>query len=184
MKPLKPILLIVTLLSTSGCATLSREDCMQGAWFDLGLSDGRRGKTFTRLGQHQKACLDYGIHIDNEQYNQGRDVGLKDYCQLDNAIDMGLRGHRYQSVCPPETHAVFLRYNQAAYDVYRCQEDLEGLDDDLYDKENSLLNNKLTDDDRSQIRVDIRDLDRERQRIRDDLYSRERRLESLINRGY
>ncbi len=184
MKCLKIIFLTSLLSLVNSCATLSREDCMQGAWFELGLRDGRNGKTFTRLGQHQKACLEYGVRIDKAQYNAGREQGLQDYCQLDNAVEMGLQGRRYQSVCPSEIHTTFLRYNQAAYEVYRCREDLENLDDELFDKENSLLNNKLTDDDRSKIRVDIRDLDRERQRIRDDLYSRERRLNHLINRGY
>jgi len=184
MKWLKIIFLANLFSLVNSCATLSREDCMQGAWFELGLRDGRLGKTFTRLGQHQKACLEYGIRLDNNQYNAGREQGLQDYCQLDNAIEMGLQGHRYQSVCPSEIHATFLRYNRAAYEVYRCQEDLENLDDELIDKENSLLSNKLTDDNRSKIRVDIRDLDRERQKIRDDLYSRERRLDYLIERGY
>ena len=184
MNYLKIIFLASLLSLINSCATLSREDCMQGAWFELGLRDGRKGKTFTHLGQHQKACLEYGIRLDKNQYNAGREQGLQDYCLLDNAIEMGLQGRRYQSVCPIEIHATFLRYNQAAYEVYRCQEDLENLDDELFDKENSLLSNKLTDDARSTIRVDIRDLDRERQKIRDDLYSRERRLDNLINRRY
>jgi len=185
MKFTRFFIFIIILSSISGCATLSREDCLQGSWFELGLNDGRMGRTFKRLGQHQKACLEYGIYLDKEQYNTGRKEGLQDYCRLDNAIDLGLQGRRYQSVCPSNIHTTFLRYNQAAYDVYQCQEDLESLDDDLFDKENSLLNSKLSDDDRSIIRVDIHDLDRKRQRLRDELYSRERQLEYLMdNRRY
>jgi len=180
MKFLKSLFFIIASPLINGCATLSYEDCLQGAWFELGLNDGRMGRPFNRLAQHQKACSEYGISLDNNQYNAGRKQGLRDYCQLDNAIETGLQGHRYQSVCPSDIHAAFLRYNQAAYDVYQCQKDLEDLGDELFDKENSLLKRKLSDDDRLNIRIDIRRLDRERQRLRDELYSRERRLEYLI----
>ncbi|NOQ34420.1 MAG: hypothetical protein GQ569_00810, partial [Methylococcaceae bacterium] len=103
---------------------------------------------------------------------------------LDNAVEMGLRGHYYQSVCPPEIHRLFQRYNRAAYDVYQCRANLEKLDNKLDKKEDKLLSDKLSDDDRSKIRVKLRSLDRERERLRDDLYSSERRLDRLLdNRG-
>jgi hypothetical protein len=174
-------LLIITLVFINGCATLSREDCLQGSWFNLGLRDGRAGATYNRLGQHQKACLEYGVSINTKHYNEGREQGLEDYCQIDNAVEMGLNGHRYQSVCPPEIHRVFQRYNQAAYDVYQCKEDLEKLDDKLYSKENKLLSSKLSDDERSKIRTKLRNLDRKRERLRDDLRSSERILDRLLD---
>ncbi len=181
MKYFRYCILTAALLSIGGCATLSREDCIQGAWYDIGLRDGRSGTSFNRLGQHQKACLEYGIRIDTAAYNAGREDGLHDYCQLDNAVEMGLSGHRYQSVCPPEIDRLFRRYNQAAYDVYQCREELEKLDDELYSKENRLLDSKLSDDERSKVRHHIRKLDRERQRLRDELYSSERRLDRLLD---
>ncbi|MCK5728895.1 MAG: DUF2799 domain-containing protein [Methylococcales bacterium] len=175
---------LIPFLLLSSCATLSQEDCMQGAWFDLGKQDGREGKTFKRLAEHQESCTKYGIGIDREAYNAGRKQGLDDYCQLDNAVDLGLRGYRYRSVCPSEIHPAFLRYNQMAYDVYQDKKNLENVDKRLSYEEKSLLDANLSDEKRSQIRVEIHDLDRERNRVRDALYSKERRLNALLNKGY
>lgn len=184
MRYSRVIIFVMPLFLISACATLSREDCIQGAWFDLGVRDGRAGETFNQLSRHQQACREYGIQIDAMAYSAGREEGLKSYCQLENAVEMGLHGHRYQSVCPPDIDVLFRRLNYAAYDVYQSKESLEKLDDELFDKENHLLDSKLTDEKRSKIRIDIRQLDRERQRLRDELYSNERRLEHLINQRY
>lgn len=182
MNPYFKFIILSFILLNSACATLSREECLQGSWFDLGLMDGRSGTTYTRLGNHQKACLEYGIRLDTKQYNAGRERGLEEYCQLDNAIEMGLHGHRYQSVCPPSIHSAFQRYNRAAYNVYQCKEALEKLDSKLHDKEDKLLDTKLSDEKRAKIRKKIHRLDRERQRLRDELYSSERRLDHLLER--
>ncbi|MCK5871199.1 MAG: DUF2799 domain-containing protein [Methylococcales bacterium] len=181
MMILRGVFLILPLfLLLNGCATLSQEDCIQGAWFDLGLHDGRAGKTFKRLAKHQKSCTEYGIGIDREAYHAGRQQGLEDYCQLDNAVELGLRGSRYQSVCPTEIHRTFLRYNQIAYDVYQGKKKLENVDKRLSYEEKSLLNAELSDEKRLKISVEIHDLDRERRRVRDELYAKERRLNMLI----
>ena len=179
MKPYLRMIILVLVALNSACATLSREECVQGSWHSLGLQDGRAGATYKRLGEHQKACSEYGVRVDNEQYKAGRQQGLNDYCQLDNAIDMGLKGNRYQSVCPSDIHSDFKRHNRAAYDVYQRKEELEKLDKDLLNKESRLLSSKLTDDDRKKIRRKISDLDRKRQRLRDRIYSSERELDRL-----
>ncbi len=184
MKILNVIFLMLGFLLLNSCATLSQEDCMQGAWFELGLQDGRQGKTFKRLAKHQKSCTEYGIGIDREAYDAGRKQGLDDYCQLDNAVNIGLRGYRYQSVCPSEIHRTFLRHNQAAYDVYQGKKNLENVDNRLSYEEKSLLNTDLSDKKRSKIRVEIHDLDRERSRLQHELYSKEHRLHSIIENSY
>ncbi|MCK4492415.1 MAG: DUF2799 domain-containing protein [Methylococcales bacterium] len=185
MKVLSVIFLILpSFLMLNSCATLSQEDCIQGAWFELGLEDGRQGKTFNRLAKHQKSCTEYGIGIDSEAYSSGRQKGLKDYCQVDNAVELGLGGYRYRSVCPSESHSDFLRYYEPAYNVYQGKKDLENLDERLFFKEKKLLNTELSDEKRSKISVEIDDLDRERSRVRDALYFKERRLNELIEKSY
>ncbi len=118
MRFLKIIFLVSLLSLVNSCATLSRETCMQREWFELGLRDGTNGRAFNRIREHLKACSEYGIQIDREQYSAGREKGLQTYCQLDNAVKTGLEGDLYQSVRPSEIHTPFLRYNQDAYYVY------------------------------------------------------------------
>lgn len=172
---------LLFLLMFTGCATLDQEDCLQASWYELGVSDGRAGKTFDLLADHQDACSEYGVKINSAEYNAGRQEGLKSYCQLDNAVDTGLRGEKYQSICPTHIDHQFREYNNAAYEVYDSRNSLEEIDDKLNQKEDKLLEDKLTDDEKSKIRVELRKLDRERQRLRDDLYTNERRLDYLLH---
>ena len=168
------------LLVTTGCATLSREECLYGDWTGLGIKDGRDGNEASRFINHQDACRQYGIIPDKRQYLAGREQGLQNYCQLENAIETGLRGNRYQSVCPAAIHNTFQRYNDAAYWVYQKRGELKSLSNSISSKENALLDKKLTDKNRHAIRDEIRNMDTKRQQLRDDLYSAERQLDRLM----
>jgi hypothetical protein len=163
-----------------GCASLSREECLYGDWFNVGLKDGRNGEDASRMIRHQDACTKYGVSPDKAQYLAGREQGLQEYCRLDNAIALGLRGERYQSVCPTAQDRNFRYYNEVAYQVYQSRESLKSLDDSLLTKERALQDKKLTDKARQNLRDEIRDLDRQRQSLRNDLYSAERQLDRLM----
>lgn len=167
------------LLAVTGCASLSREECLYGDWTAVGIKDGREGEEASRFIRHQEACRQYGVSPDKQEYLHGREQGLQDYCQLENAIATGLRGLRYQSVCPSTIHNTFQRYNDTAYQVYQKREALKSLDNAIVSKENSLQDKKLTDKNRHAVRHEIRNMDRERQQLRDDVYSAERQLNQL-----
>ncbi len=47
-----------------------------------------------------------------------------------------------------------------------------------------MLDDKLTDDERLKIQDDIQDLESQRERVIDEIDSRENRLEDLIENGY
>lgn len=173
------IIAFFTVAVLGGCATLSREECARGDWFGLGIDDGRAGETMSRLNDHQKACFEYGISVNNEAYFAGREQGLTDYCQLDNAFRVGLSGHRYHHVCPPAIDSTFEHYHSAAFAVYEDRTEMESLDNELSSSENYLHDRKLTDKERARVRNDIRDLDRKRDRLRDDLYYHEQQLDNL-----
>jgi hypothetical protein len=115
------MLATASMLSTLiGCshATLSREDCLRGDWYTLGIQDGLAGKTQGELNLHKQACAEYGISPDPKPYMEGREKGLVDYCKIENAVTTGLSGQLYQSVCPKEIDAAFRQQNLAAYNLY------------------------------------------------------------------
>ncbi|MDD2761248.1 MAG: DUF2799 domain-containing protein [Methylomonas sp.] len=167
------------VLAQLGCATLSREECMRGDWYGVGVADGRSGQIGGRVDEHRKACVEYGIIVNHEAYFAGRELGLRDYCQLDNAFRAGLNGEPYRHVCPPAIDGLFAQYHAAAYAVYEVRTELERLDNELSGRERDLYDKKLSDKDRTRIRQDIRELDRNRDRLRDDLYYHERQLDHL-----
>ena len=169
----------LSVFTVTACATLSREECIRGDWFAVGLNDGRSGEMMGRLDEHRKACIEYGIYIDDKSYFAGREQGLRDYCQLDNAFRAGLNGYPYRHVCPQEIDGLFARYHAAAFVVHEDREELDRLESELSGRERALYDKKLSDKDRARIRQHIRELDRRRERLRDDLYYHERRMDEL-----
>lgn len=181
IKFLKIFAIIAGPLLLNSCETLSKEECLYSSWYELGVKDGRLGKTPDLLGRHQHACAEYGVQVNVSEYQAGRIQGLSSYCRLDHAFDTGLHGERYQGVCPRDIDAIFDRYNDAAYQVYQQRKHLDDLDSSLISKESSLSSKKTPDDKKARIRDEIRKLDRERQSSRDELYMMEHRLDQLMN---
>ncbi|OAI20759.1 hypothetical protein A1507_04705 [Methylomonas koyamae] len=170
--------LLLALLA-AGCASLSREDCLRGDWFGVGIRDGLGGETGQRLADHAEACREYGIAVDQPAYFAGRDQGLTDYCRLDNAFNEGLNGRYYRHVCPPAIDGQFARYHAAAYAVYEDRNELDRLQSDLSGKESRLRDSKLTDKERDRLRSELRELDRRYDHRRQDLYFHEQQLDDL-----
>lgn len=168
----------------TGCATLSREDCVRGDWFGLGVNDGYAGQPASRLSEHAHACSEYGIAVNNPAYFAGREQGLMTYCQLDNAFEVGLNGQPYHYVCPQSIDALFRRYHAAAFAVYEDRSSLESVDNELSGKEKNLGDKKLTDEQRAKVRGEIRELDRKRERLRDDFYFHQRELDNLRQQAH
>ena len=178
MKAICPLILVLFL---SGCATLNRDQCERGDWFGIGVADGQEGAPLNRIDQHQRACAEYGVIVDNQHYMEGRTQGLVEYCRLGNAFESGLRGQQYQGVCPPAIDPLFERYNAAAFEVFRIRKEIDSLDSQLSSREYQLMGKDLTEEGRVRMRQDIRDLDIERDRMRMDLHASERLLDRLMD---
>jgi hypothetical protein len=178
MTRLIPITLICLL---SGCATLSEDECRSANWFDIGLRDGHEGLPFTRIDEHREACSKFAISPDALRYRDGHAEGLNDYCRLGNAVRTGLRGQRYQGVCPGELGSRFAEYNEAAWQVYRIRQEIERVDNHLTSLERQLLDGKLSDRKRDELRMEIRSLDRDLFMLRMDLHRQEAILDRMMD---
>ena len=93
------ILPLAAFAVLAGCASLSESDCRQGAWRDVGLTDGARGKRSSYIMEHVKACGEFGITPNAQEWHRGREVGLKQYCTAANAYFVGTTGTRLSPVC-------------------------------------------------------------------------------------
>lgn len=100
-------ILILLAASLSGCATLSKEECLYADWFQIGLEDGSAGKTVATLGQHRKACAKAGVTPNLEEYERGHNQGLLRYCNYNNGLNLGSRGRSLPQFCPQEVRTEF-----------------------------------------------------------------------------
>jgi hypothetical protein len=174
------LIILAGLLFLAGCATLNKEECLSGDWRGLGMKDGVNGELSVRIEEHRKACADHGIRPDEKLYMAGRAEGLREYCQIDNAFQSGLKGRQYQGVCPLDIHTLFLRYNNAAYAVFKTRQEIKNKHDSISAAQNRLGNKKTSDRERIHIRGDIRKLESELDDLRNDLRDQERRLDEFM----
>ncbi len=173
-----PIALISLL---AGCATLSEDECRSADWYSIGLRDGHEGQPFTRIDEHREACAKHHISPDAARYRDGHAEGLIDYCRLGNAVSTGLRGERYQGVCPGEPGRRFDEYNEAAWQVYRIRQDIDRLDSQITRLERQLLDSKVTKRRRDECRMEIRRLDQDMFMLRMDLHRQEGFLSRMMD---
>ena len=158
-----------------GAPTIPEDQCAKVDWYDLGVTDGLSGHPADRLLRHREACAVVKIVPDEKRYLQGRQVGLAEYCRLDNAQRDGLAGRPYANVCD----ATFKRIYQAAYAVSSLKNRINNNLDEVSRKETELRDQKTSDSKRNQLRSEIRDLDRRRESLRDDLFTAEREVDRI-----
>jgi hypothetical protein len=184
----------------SSCATMSPEECKLADWGAVGQSDGLDGKALTYLDGRTKDCAKVGVALNTQVYLHGRELGLRTYCRLENAVPLGLHGGTYAGVCPPEIDMLFQQRFQIARGVYDLRSDVRNLDvqidnlehrlRDLHQGEERRLKDagsddqrkkvrQAMDDERRSLRGEISDSDRRLRRKRDELRSAEQALGNL-----
>ncbi len=139
---------LLSLLAT-GCATLDKSECREADWKIIGLEDGARGYPLSYIGNHRKACAEYGIKPDLALYELGHANGLKLFCTADNGFSQGRAGRSYNNVCPPALRDQFL----AGYDTGRELHDLSS-DIGRMQKDVQTMQNELDESMKRQINVE------------------------------
>lgn len=167
---------VVAGLTVAACATLNKEQCLQGDWRAIGYIDGADGRPMSRIEDHAKACEKTGATPDMSLYAQGRDQGLMRYCTEGNGFRVGRQGHAYAGVCPPPVEPEFLGGYADGERVHAAESRLESARSDLSSAdaradrrareadgvEDELRNPKLNDEQTRELRDRLHRLRRER----------------------
>lgn len=117
-----PYLLLLIALGLSGCATLSKEECLVVDWREVGFSDASQGYTQARVAEHRSACAEAKVTVNLDQYNSGFAQGLKNYCTANTGFNLAAKGAGYPSQCIentfPQVRVAYIE-GQAVYIVQR-----------------------------------------------------------------
>ncbi|NBB64087.1 DUF2799 domain-containing protein [Pseudomonas sp. ODNR1LW] len=162
----------------SSCSTMSKDECLAGAWGEKGYADGAAGYPVSRLDDHAKACEKYQVSPNPTAYQSAREDGLRTYCTFQRGWTEGRAGNTYYGVCRSEEEAEFLpAYNdgrhlheaEAAVEnaesaLNSAEARIEDREDKLDAKQRELRQDGLTDEERDRIRDRI---DEVRGEIRD-----------------
>jgi len=131
MTKFKVILGVLLALVAGGCATLDKSECREADWNIIGLEDGAKGRLLSYIGNHRKACAEYGIKPDLAQYELGHANGLKQFCTADNGFSQGRAGRTYNNVCPPALRGQFLAGYRTGHELHALSSDIERMQEDV-----------------------------------------------------
>ncbi len=162
----------------SGCATMSADECKVANWSDVGLRDGLEGAALSKLDYRVKDCAEAKVAVDTPRYLQGRQQGLLQFCNLENAAPLGLNGGSYSGVCPVGIDGEFRRRFRLGRDVFDARQTVRNLEGNINGAEDR-LRAAPNDEERRRAREALRDLDFEIRRARDRQRDAERALDRL-----
>ena len=104
-----------------GCSTgMGRDECVAADWRTIGYEDGLHGLPADRIGVHRAACAKHQITPNLAAYSEGRERGLREYCQPKNGFRAGVNGYAYANVCSGAAEAAFVdsyRYGRQIHDA-------------------------------------------------------------------
>ena len=174
---------IVASLVLGGCATMNQSECLNANWRMIGLEDGSNGRELSHIGNHRKACAEFNISPDLEQYQLGHTQGLRQYCTYNKGFQQGSHGNTYKSICPPdlvgdfrfghqrgrEVYALSLELNRTQSSIKEIHELLEELTAEALSKEDLIISRKTREADRALLLVDIKEIQTEIGRLEVEL---------------
>lgn len=166
------LLTSLALLILASCATLTESECQTDNWFEIGKSDGERGRSLDFIFEHAKACNEFGVAPKAEPWRAGRIEGLKTYCTPRNAYDVGQRGQKLSPVCTGDNLQRLEAANTRGIRWHRISREIRDVERDIREI-NAVLSDLPSDDparaslvaERSFLRLDILTL-----RARQDRY--------------
>ena len=163
--------ILFLLLLLCGCATMNRSECLNADWRMIGLEDGANGRPLSFVGNHRRACAEFGISPDLDLYQVGHDQGLQQFCTYARGFALGQSGHQDPNVCPPQLARDFhfgIERGQEIYNLskeikhtrsalkenYKLYEDLKA---EVEQKESLIISRKTRESERALLLVEVKD---------------------------
>lgn len=164
-------LVVMILVSLSGCASLSEQECLQAdatSWESIGYEDGYNGHhPDRRLNQHYEACSKLGVFPHRDTYMTGWSRGILGYCTPERGYEIGLSGSRGNpELCPGDSGFLFQENAELGLQIYELKREMEAVYREIEDLERRLDDAKLDKQARRNIRDRIRHRDDEMSQLR------------------
>src|SRR5688572_26151421 len=136
----------------SGCASLSKSECLNANWEDIGVRDGANGQPEEYLIQHSTACAKVNVAPDRGAWLHGREKGLERYCLPHRMYNIGEYGGAFDAgICRNFDQERLVDAYQKGRDVNRRANALSEIDAELRDIRTKLENKELEKKERERL---------------------------------
>lgn len=121
------LIIVISAVIFSGCAIMSKNECINANWEFIGQHDGVAGAG--SLAQKRgMACAKYKVEIDRSLYANGYKKGMKIYCNPQAVFEYALHGQGNYQSCPLEMHNELRPYYSTAKSYYDSKSNLEAIE--------------------------------------------------------
>lgn len=120
------LLIVSVAVLQSACAVISKTECLGNDWHSIGYELGRQGETqpSKAFAKRAKICAKYEVRADQGEYRIGYEEGLLAYCDVDNAVKLGVRGDRKAlRLCREDLHPGFSATFDSGFQLYELRSD-------------------------------------------------------------
>ena len=153
----------LALGALSGCASLSKSECLNANWEDIGVRDGANGQPEEYLIQHSTACAKVNVAPDRGAWLHGRDKGLERYCLPHRMYNIGEYGGAFDAgICRNFDQERLVDAYEKGRDVNRRANALSEIDAELRDIRTKLENKELEKKERERLAYRLGQLEYER----------------------
>jgi uncharacterized protein DUF2799 len=134
---------LALVASMSGCASLSKSECLAANWEDVGIRDGANGRPEEYLIQHSKACAKVEVVPDRGAWLQGREQGLDRFCVPYRMYQLGEYGSGFDAaICRNYDQDRLVNAYEQGLEVNRLGSQLASIDSEI-----SGIHERLDDED-------------------------------------
>jgi hypothetical protein len=157
------LLTALALCALSGCASLSKSECLNADWEDIGVRDGANGQPEEYLIQHSTACAKVNVAPDRGAWLHGRDKGLERYCLPHRMYNIGEYGGSFDAgICRNFDQERLVDAYEKGRDVKRRADTLSEIDAELRDIRTKLEKEELEKKERERLAYRLGQLEYER----------------------
>jgi hypothetical protein len=96
------LVLVAALMGLAACADMSKTECTQADWRELGREDALSGQTLARFGRRAEACRKNGLPADRALYEAGHAQGQAAFCTPARGQADALAGQPPAALCAVE----------------------------------------------------------------------------------
>jgi hypothetical protein len=170
----------VALCALSGCASLSKNECLNANWEDIGTRDGANGEPEEYLIRHSTACAKVNVAPDRGAWLHGRERGLERYCLPHRMYNIGEYGGGFDAgICRNFDQERLIAAYEKGRDVNRRASALGEIDSELRDIRTKLENKELEKKERERLAYRLGQLEYERIDVERSLEHARRRARDL-----
>lgn len=157
MNTVRLIICFVASITLVGCASMNEQECQTANWYNIGLEDGSAGQPMTSISSYRQACAKHGVTANTQQYNDGYNEGVINFCTPQKGYNLGRNGSQYNGVCPAPLEKPFVNAYQQGNDIYQQEQRVRSIESMISAKEQQIgdLTIAISDSEQGLLQPDL-----------------------------